>query len=121
LQRVWNRQPLGGSMGLGGSPNSGASVVRRSADAANDLAAGGSDERHHPRINTDQDETQGLTFRHHGPTKKPVWIYLRSRTPELPRALLNFSERALPRMTLSGVGLLGNSVVVFVVRSKCGS
>ena len=30
VQRVWKRQPAGGSMGLGGSPASGAFSVRRS-------------------------------------------------------------------------------------------
>jgi hypothetical protein len=30
LQRVWKRHPLGGSIGDGGSPDSGASVMRRS-------------------------------------------------------------------------------------------
>jgi hypothetical protein len=42
----------------------------------------------------------------------------------MPRALLNFEKRALLSMTLSGLRLLGNSVVVyflFVVRSKRGS
>jgi hypothetical protein len=46
------------------------------------------------------------------------------QSSRMPRALLNFEKRALLSMTLSGLRLLGNSVVVyflFVVRSKRGS